>query len=151
LQEGDQILAIDGHVFNTFIPHEEAIDILQKAHGVIDIFVARRTVPDEKSDLKSIKAKKSDLVVIETEGEEDKSSNQDMVLNTEWAQVEMVEIVNDGTGLGFGIIGGRSSGVVVKTIVPGGVSDLVNSLLFCFSSSFYDSYKIYNYWHFCNK
>ncbi|XP_043230328.1 patj homolog isoform X2 [Amphibalanus amphitrite] len=46
-----------------------------------------------------------------------------MVLNTEWAQVEVIDLVNDGTGLGFGIIGGRSTGVVVKTILPGGVAD----------------------------
>ena len=50
-------------------------------------------------------------------------------LNTEWAQVEVVDLINDGSGLGFGIIGGRSTGVVVKTIVPGGVSDRVIYLL----------------------
>lgn len=50
----------------------------------------------------------------------------EMVLNTEWAQIEAIELVNDGTGLGFGIIGGRSTGVIVKTIVPGGVSDRVS-------------------------
>ena len=32
--------------------------------------------------------------------------------------------MNDGSGLGFGIIGGKSTGVVVKTILPGGVSDV---------------------------
>ena len=37
----------------------------------------------------------------------------------------MIDLINDGTGLGFGIIGGRSTGVVVKTILPGGVADLV--------------------------
>nr|XP_023021603.1 patj homolog [Leptinotarsa decemlineata] len=46
-----------------------------------------------------------------------------MVLNTEWAQVEVIDLINDGTGLAFGIIGGRSTGVVVKTILPGGVAD----------------------------
>ncbi|XP_024085468.1 inaD-like protein isoform X2 [Cimex lectularius] len=46
-----------------------------------------------------------------------------MVLNTEWAQVEVIDLINDGSGLGFGIIGGRSTGVVVKTILPGGVAD----------------------------
>ncbi|KRT86376.1 hypothetical protein AMK59_1441, partial [Oryctes borbonicus] len=46
-----------------------------------------------------------------------------MVLNTEWAQVEVIDLINDGSGLAFGIIGGRSTGVVVKTIVPGGVAD----------------------------
>lgn len=46
-----------------------------------------------------------------------------MQLSTEWAEVEVIELVNDGTGLGFGIIGGKSTGVVVKTILPGGVAD----------------------------
>ncbi|XP_063393648.1 uncharacterized protein LOC134678858 [Cydia fagiglandana] len=41
----------------------------------------------------------------------------------EWAQVEAVELVNDGSGLAFGIVGGRSSGVVVKSVLPGGVAD----------------------------
>ncbi|XP_037951485.1 patj homolog [Teleopsis dalmanni] len=40
-----------------------------------------------------------------------------------YAQVQAIELVNDGTGLGFGIIGGRSVGVIVKTILPGGVAD----------------------------
>ncbi|XP_074102179.1 patj homolog isoform X3 [Cotesia typhae] len=59
---------------------------------------------------------------------EPSKTNLDMVLNTEWAQVEIVNLVNDGTGLGFGIIGGKSTGVVVKTILPGGVADRDNRL-----------------------
>lgn len=35
--------------------------------------------------------------------------------------------MNDGSGLGFGIVGGKSTGVIVKTILPGGVADQVNS------------------------
>lgn len=50
----------------------------------------------------------------------------DSQLNTEWAQVEVIDLINDGSGLAFGIIGGRSSGVVVKTILPGGVADRVS-------------------------
>ncbi|XP_068143393.1 patj homolog [Drosophila tropicalis] len=42
---------------------------------------------------------------------------------TDYAQIQAIELVNDGTGLGFGIIGARSSGVIVKTILPGGVAD----------------------------
>lgn len=42
-----------------------------------------------------------------------------MVLSTEWSQVEVIDLVNDGSGLGFGIVGGRSTGVVVKSILPG--------------------------------
>ena len=36
-----------------------------------------------------------------------------------------MELHNDGSGLGFGIVGGRSTGVIVKTILPGGVADRV--------------------------
>ncbi|KAM9856979.1 LOW QUALITY PROTEIN: multiple PDZ domain protein [Aulostomus maculatus] len=36
--------------------------------------------------------------------------------------LEMIELINDGKGLGFGIIGGRSTGVMVKTILPGGAA-----------------------------
>ncbi|KAG7487117.1 multiple PDZ domain protein-like [Solea senegalensis] len=36
--------------------------------------------------------------------------------------VEMIELINDGKGLGFGIVGGRSTGVMVKTILPGGAA-----------------------------
>lgn len=45
------------------------------------------------------------------------------IMTSEWAQVQAIELVNDGTGLGFGIIGAKSSGVIVKTILPGGVAD----------------------------
>ena len=31
--------------------------------------------------------------------------------------------MNNGSGLGFGIIGGQQAGVIVKTILPDGVAD----------------------------
>lgn len=40
--------------------------------------------------------------------------------------MEMIELVNDGKGLGFGIIGGRSTGVLVQTILPGAAAGRVN-------------------------
>lgn len=46
-----------------------------------------------------------------------------MVLSKEWSQVEVIDLVNDGSGLGFGIVGGRSTGVVIKSILPGGTAD----------------------------
>lgn len=46
-----------------------------------------------------------------------------MVLSTEWAQVEVVELTNDGNGLGFNLVGGRSTGVVIKYVLPGGIAD----------------------------
>ena len=39
--------------------------------------------------------------------------------------METIELVNDGTGLGFGIVGGKNTGVIVKTILPGGIADQV--------------------------
>lgn len=51
------------------------------------------------------------------------------LLGTEWAHVEAIDLVNDGTGLGFGIVGVRTMGVVVKTILPGGVADRDGRLL----------------------
>ena len=39
-----------------------------------------------------------------------------------------MELVNDGTGLGFGIVGGKTTGVIVKTILPGGIADQVTSM-----------------------
>lgn len=42
--------------------------------------------------------------------------------------METIELVNDGTGLGFGIVGGKTTGVIVKTILPGGIADQVMGL-----------------------
>ena len=46
LLEGDQILAIDGQPLDTHIRHQEAINILQKARGTVDLIVARN-FPEE--------------------------------------------------------------------------------------------------------
>lgn len=43
--------------------------------------------------------------------------------------METIELVNDGTGLGFGIVGGKTTGVIVKTILPGGIADQVIALM----------------------
>lgn len=46
-----------------------------------------------------------------------------MVLSTEWSQVEVIDLVNDGNGLGFMLVGGKSTGVVIKALIPGGVAE----------------------------
>ncbi|XP_070514878.1 multiple PDZ domain protein isoform X2 [Cardiocondyla obscurior] len=208
LLEGDQILAIDGQPLDSNISHEQAISILQKARGLVELVVARSTqdvgssLPtDELSGGSSSTAAAGAASSIvgggggavagnnQTSSDKDQSvsasstvvtpgptpkssqpasttsaatptptntptptptstpipgglvierspsavsdaskSGSDMVLNTEWAQVEVINLINDGSGLGFGIIGGRSTGVVVKTILPGGVADRDNRL-----------------------
>lgn len=46
-----------------------------------------------------------------------------MVLSTEWSQVEIIDLINDGNGLGFILVGGKSTGVVIKALIPGGVAE----------------------------
>ncbi|XP_023705166.1 multiple PDZ domain protein isoform X5 [Cryptotermes secundus] len=124
LREGDQILAIDGQPLDSNISHQQAISILQKARGLVELVVAR-SGPEETplTPPSPSPIDRSPSAVSDTS-----KAGSDMVLNTEWAQVEVIDLINDGSGLGFGIIGGRSTGVVVKTILPGGVADRDNRL-----------------------
>lgn len=52
-----------------------------------------------------------------------KLSSEPSMIAAEWSRILDIELVNDGTGLGFGIIGARATGVTVKTIVAKGVAD----------------------------
>lgn len=106
LQEGDQILAIDGQPTQR---HQDAINILQMARGTVDLIVARNYPEDaEESYVKEASASNKEA---------------DPGVPSDWCQVEIIELINNGSGLGFGIIGGNQSGVIVKTIVPDGVAD----------------------------
>lgn len=37
--------------------------------------------------------------------------------------MEIIDLVNDGNGLGFMLVGGRSTGVVIKALIPGSVAE----------------------------
>uniref|UniRef100_A0ABD2X0H4 Multiple PDZ domain protein n=1 Tax=Trichogramma kaykai TaxID=54128 RepID=A0ABD2X0H4_9HYME len=199
LLEGDQILAIDGQPLDSNISHEQAISILQKARGLVELIVARSAqdigsslAPDELSGVSTGAAaalhagsstatavssaataiggqqvsaagsataqaivsgaekqesvaktsvvasgtapattnapKATQAVERSNSAVSDTSKSGEMVLQTEYSQVEIINLVNDGSGLGFGIVGGKSTGVVVKTILPGGVADRDNRL-----------------------
>ena len=47
------------------------------------------------------------------------------LLQDQWGHVEEIRLVNDGSGLGFGIVGGKTTGVVVRTLIPHSVADKV--------------------------
>lgn len=49
------------------------------------------------------------------------------LLQAQWGHVEEIELFNDGSGLGFGIVGGKTSGMVVRTIIPDSVADRVGA------------------------
>ncbi|XP_026319386.1 patj homolog [Hyposmocoma kahamanoa] len=61
--------------------------------------------------------------ILDLSRNDDLASTSHNIVAGDWAQVEVINLVNDGTGLGFGIIGARTSGVIVKTILAGGVAD----------------------------
>ncbi|XP_038258128.1 multiple PDZ domain protein isoform X7 [Dermochelys coriacea] len=110
LKEADQILAINGQALDQTITHQQAISILQKAKDNVQLVVARGSLPQLISPVVSRSPSAASTV----------SAHSNPV---HWQHVETIELVNDGSGLGFGIVGGKSAGVIVKTILPGGVAD----------------------------
>ncbi|VDK20871.1 unnamed protein product [Taenia asiatica] len=50
-------------------------------------------------------------------------------LNSEWSEIELICLRNDfNTGLGFGLLGNKTTGVLVRNIVPGVSGDLTGNL-----------------------
>ncbi|XP_037707179.1 multiple PDZ domain protein isoform X2 [Choloepus didactylus] len=110
LKETDQILAINGQALDQTITHQQAINILQKAKDNVQLVIARGSLPQVISPIVSRSPSAASTV----------SAHSNPV---HWQHVETIELVNDGSGLGFGIVGGKATGVIVKTILPGGVAD----------------------------
>ncbi|XP_032978740.1 multiple PDZ domain protein isoform X4 [Rhinolophus ferrumequinum] len=110
LQETDQILAINGQALDQTITHQQAISILQKAKDNVQLVVARGSLPQLISPVVSRSPSAASTI----------SAHSNPV---HWQHVETIELVNDGSGLGFGIVGGKATGVIVKTILSGGVAD----------------------------
>ncbi|GAB0086267.1 Patj [Sergentomyia squamirostris] len=95
----DQILAVDSHQFSS----------LTKKGLQGDGTLSRGMTSDEERPQSAVS--------------EASTKHPNEVIPSEWAQIQAIELVNDGTGLGFGIIGARTAGVIVKTILAGGVAD----------------------------
>ncbi|VCW50127.1 unnamed protein product [Gulo gulo] len=110
LKETDQILAINGQALDQTITHQQAINILQKAKDNVQLVIARGSLPQLISPIVSRSPSAASTI----------SAHSNPV---HWQHVETIELVNDGSGLGFGIVGGKATGVIVKTILPGGVAD----------------------------
>ncbi|KAI4899061.1 hypothetical protein NFI96_031201, partial [Prochilodus magdalenae] len=99
LQENDQILAINGIPLDQSVTQQQAIAFLQQQRDRVELVVARDIAP--KPSLPP-----SGSIQME-----------------QWGHVEEIELMNDGSGLGFGIVGGKATGVVVRTLVPNSVAD----------------------------
>uniref|UniRef100_A0A8C4VA73 PATJ crumbs cell polarity complex component n=1 Tax=Falco tinnunculus TaxID=100819 RepID=A0A8C4VA73_FALTI len=105
LKENDHILAINCTPLDQNISHQHAIALLQQSTGSLHLVVAREPGHGNSGTSAVLL---NDINPPET---------------IHWGHVEDIELINDGSGLGFGIVGGKSSGVVVRTIVPGGLAD----------------------------
>ena len=53
---------------------------------------------------------------------------EDIPIEPPQHEIQQIELYNDGSGLGFGIVGVRDVGIMVKTILPGGTADRVSPL-----------------------
>ncbi|XP_070602147.1 inaD-like protein isoform X2 [Erythrolamprus reginae] len=104
LKENDQILAVNHTPLDLNISHQQAILLLQQSTGSLHLVVARGPTQSSSRNSSAV----SDANVPEM---------------VNWGHTEEVELINDGSGLGFGIVGRKTSGVVVRTIVPGGLAD----------------------------
>ncbi|XP_039194986.1 inaD-like protein isoform X2 [Crotalus tigris] len=104
LKENDQILAVNHTPLDLNISHQQAILLLQQSTGSLHLVVAREPTQNSSRNSSTVS----------------EANEPEMV---SWGHTEEVELINDGSGLGFGIVGRKSSGVVVRTIVPGGLAD----------------------------
>ncbi|XP_076144770.1 multiple PDZ domain protein isoform X4 [Alosa pseudoharengus] len=110
LKEADQILSINGQPLDQTVTHQQAIGLLQRAVERVQLVVARGPIPQLSSPVVSRTPSAASTLSAHSSA-------------THWTHVETMELVNDGTGLGFGIVGGKTTGVIVKTILPGGIAD----------------------------
>ncbi|XP_068998077.1 LOW QUALITY PROTEIN: inaD-like protein [Embiotoca jacksoni] len=95
LRERDHILVINGRPLEPGISQQEALSLLQQPGETVELLVARDRPPDPQATPTS---------------------------TDQWGHLEEIQLLNDGSGLGFGIVGGKTSGVVVRTLVPDSVA-----------------------------
>ncbi|XP_069578511.1 inaD-like protein isoform X2 [Brachyistius frenatus] len=95
LWERDHILVINGCPLEPGISQQEALSLLQHPGETVELLVARDRPPDPQATPTS---------------------------TDQWGHLEEIQLLNDGSGLGFGIVGGKTSGVVVRTLVPDSVA-----------------------------
>uniref|UniRef100_A0AAZ3RIK4 InaD-like protein n=1 Tax=Oncorhynchus tshawytscha TaxID=74940 RepID=A0AAZ3RIK4_ONCTS len=104
--ENDQILVINGTPLDQSVTQQQAITLLQQPGDRVELVVARNP---------STATQHTPLL-----------PPGPIIQNEQWGHVEEIELVNDGSGLGFGIVGGKATGVVVRTLVPNSVADKPN-------------------------
>ncbi|KAK7166395.1 hypothetical protein R3I93_006231 [Phoxinus phoxinus] len=107
LHEDDQILAVNGKLFESSVTQEQAVQILQEAASMVTLTIAREPTSSFSPPQMSHTLPKN------LSGLDGQFSPR---------QIHHIELQNDGSGLGFGIVGGRTTGTMVKTILPDGIA-----------------------------
>uniref|UniRef100_A0A665VKD1 PATJ crumbs cell polarity complex component n=1 Tax=Echeneis naucrates TaxID=173247 RepID=A0A665VKD1_ECHNA len=105
LQEQDQILVINGTPLKPGISQLQALSLLQQPGETVELVVARDRICVSELFLCSV------------------LTTNKPFLQDQWGHMEEIQLVNDGSGLGFGIVGGKTTGVVVRTLLPHSVAD----------------------------
>lgn len=131
LRESDQILAINDQILHTGVSHREAIDMLHKIQGEVYLIVARGDIdlpaPPEVSPANTQAQQLQNQSVqpndVATDGGIDEVDSESLETEEFVPEIMTINLTNDGSGLGFGIVGVHNTGIVVKTIVKGGVAD----------------------------
>ncbi|XP_012926493.1 inaD-like protein isoform X9 [Heterocephalus glaber] len=119
LKENDQILAINHTALDQRVSHLQAVALLQHSPGPLHLVVAREPSPT----LDTLSGDLSRAPSGSPGRHLTPWLSRAVASQAFWGRIEEVELINDGSGLGFGIVGGKSSGVVVRTIVPRGLAD----------------------------
>lgn len=102
LKETDKILATNYTPLDQSISHQN--QQLQQTTGSLYLLVARKT--DHIRSSTSIGLSVTTLPETVT-----------------WGHIEDIKLINDGTALGFGVLGGKSSGLIMRTIFPGELAE----------------------------
>jgi multiple PDZ domain protein len=117
--DSDGILGYDDNVKDMLPNIHTTATLVKNSHdNVIDYNTSGKESGDEEREIERPQSATSNS-----------SKHASDLMASEWTQVQAIELVNDGTGLGFGIIGSKTAGVIVKTILPGGVADRDGRLL----------------------
>ncbi|XP_063075915.1 multiple PDZ domain protein [Engraulis encrasicolus] len=110
LKAGDQLLAVGRQLFDSSVSQEHAVGVLHNVTDKVKLTIARGPIP-HLSTPRMVRTFSSPKDLSEF------SEPQSL------GNIQLIELENDGTGLGFGIVGSNGAGIMVKTILPGGPAD----------------------------
>lgn len=73
----------------------------------VELVVARGPIPRQMTTISRSESNSSESIPLKP-------------IERRWAHKETIRLVNQGSGFGFGIVGGKANGVMIKTILDGG-------------------------------